>query len=1251
MNQIQQAILEMSGGEFQKLADAYLIEKGFKHINPIGSVVAANKARAGTPDSLFTTSDRKYIFAEYTTQHANLLSKLKGDLDKCLDESKTSIPLDKIERVIFCYTGKLNAEEVDELARICQEKGINLDLFGIESIALELYHEYPGLARDFLGIEIDTGQIVPPKKFISLYNNTFAIPLDLSFHFREEELDRILKALEKEKLVILTGQAGVGKTRLALEASQRFRETHPDYDVLCIFGRHRDLWEDIQVYFRKSGSFLILVDDANRVSRFEYVVDLLLHQREDQQIKVIATVRDYALSKIREEARTLEGFEARLEPFPDEQLKELITNEYGIRNYLYLNRIADIAHGNPRLAVMAAEVVKKKDSLSSIHDASSLYDAYFSSIREDLSKAGADFKDTKLLKVAAVVSFFKAIDCANDEMMSDVENAFNLSPAVFWEASDRLHDLEIVDIYEDEVVRMSDQVLGTYLFYLATFKKGVLDFGALLKHFFPRLKHRLIDSINPVLSAFDSERIIDAMRPHVEQVWMELREAEDEAGLLHLLDVFWFTKRTDILLWVREQIRKLKHEPVEITRISFEKSSEAIPSPSILSILRKFAFVREDEVKIALELLLDYMAKCPSKIPLILRILIDDYGFRLESYLRKFEVQRAVLDMLWSRAENGDPPFLRVFLAIASNHLGTHFENESQDARMILFTRFDVPFTPELASMRAFIWEQLFTLYRNQHLGEEILNVIHNYSTSSLRVTNSDVVRADAKHVLPFLKSVLNPDDYRHCVVMHNYLDLLEKNGVEAPMDLRDRFNNETYRLSEILLSEWGEQRDLELSYEEHEDYRRKRLEKYTEGYTLDDYTRFFAHCLEIKNVLQAGHKEYPLQQSVTNALLLLADRNPDLYVEVLKYYLSFGDPFRIPGYAPVQKLVKHLGYDEALQLLSKVEFQAKQRWLFHLYETLPDDAVNEEQLSHLYDLYRTADIENLPYHLDFLLKYLSLDSQVVARVVSMVLQKAEKEPNAAYALGMLFHTKVAKRLPDLFANDIDLLKQAYLLVEGTRQHSDHDGKVFNLLLDLDPAFIAEYITWKYSNVEHGWLNSHDDHRDYTFIWRRPDYQDVMDKVIDLICRPERDFVHTSYLGTFFRVRKGDSKTTNEVLEKQYPYLLRLIDERNSDLKLMKNLFLVISQFAPERRRQFVERFVQRNKDFEAFKRLQLDPRILSWYGSAVPVLQKCLNYWESLLPLMGTANLLQHKQYIEQHIRKLRSQIESEKKKDFIGY
>src|SRR5690606_27730361 len=134
----------------------------------------------------------------------------------------------------------------------------------------------------------------------------------------------------------------------------------------------------------------------------------------------------------------------------DEEIQELITDEYAITNYHYLEQIANIAKGNPRLAVMAADVASERP-LSSIYDVTGLYDNYFSSIREDLSSEGADPANADLLRAAAIVSFFKAVDRTSDEMMSAIAEAFSMTLADFWEAADQLHEMEVLDMHENEV--------------------------------------------------------------------------------------------------------------------------------------------------------------------------------------------------------------------------------------------------------------------------------------------------------------------------------------------------------------------------------------------------------------------------------------------------------------------------------------------------------------------------------------------------------------------------------------------------------------------------------------------------------------------------------------------------------------------------------------------------------------------------------------------------------------------------------
>ena len=68
VTQIQRTLRQLDGGTFQKLADAYSYRKGYRDINPIGSVIGADKTRKGTPDTFVKQPNGKYIFFEHTTQ-------------------------------------------------------------------------------------------------------------------------------------------------------------------------------------------------------------------------------------------------------------------------------------------------------------------------------------------------------------------------------------------------------------------------------------------------------------------------------------------------------------------------------------------------------------------------------------------------------------------------------------------------------------------------------------------------------------------------------------------------------------------------------------------------------------------------------------------------------------------------------------------------------------------------------------------------------------------------------------------------------------------------------------------------------------------------------------------------------------------------------------------------------------------------------------------------------------------------------
>ncbi|MGB6034083.1 MAG: hypothetical protein WBH55_14750, partial [Bacteroidota bacterium] len=494
--------------------------------------------RHGTPDTYIPTASGGYVFVEYTTQRDALSAKIESDIDNCLDETRTGVSVDKIEKLIYCHTSQLDTKKLEALREKCQAHNVELQILGVDAISLDLYRTYPGVARDYLGVEIDTGQIVTLEEFLAHYESrAVATSLGTLFHFRDDEMSTALAALEGSDIVIVEGATGVGKTRFGIECCSRFVAIHSDYEIRCVFSRGVSVFEDLRVYFSPPGKYVLFVDDANRINRFEYVLDLLREKIENREIKIVATVRDYAKEKV---TKVTDGYggcvELHLKRFSDEEIRGLILDTHSIKNELYQSRVVKISHGNPRLALMAARVASTHGTLQSINDVSLLYDQYYSSVRNEFQ----DIATTEVLKSAGIVAFFRAVDRTNERMMSSIEQVFGVGADVFWSAAERLHQMEILDMYETQVVRFSDQVLATYLFYLAFVKRQVLKFSDLLLAYFPDLREKLIDSLNPVLNAFKSREVIEALRPQVQHVWRLFLENRQLADRLQLVEVFWY---------------------------------------------------------------------------------------------------------------------------------------------------------------------------------------------------------------------------------------------------------------------------------------------------------------------------------------------------------------------------------------------------------------------------------------------------------------------------------------------------------------------------------------------------------------------------------------------------------------------------------------------------------------------------------------------------------------------------------------
>jgi len=1259
-DQIEQALLGMDGGRFQKLGDAYLRKLGHQGVNPLGRSLGSDKVAAGTPDTWIAQPDGKFIFAEYTTTpRGKLPRKLHDDLDKCLDERKTGVPVSEIREIFLVHTSVLSPADERALLEKAEERGVLVTTIGLGPITMDLYEKYPALALEYLGIEVDTGQVLAHDDFIEAYGmNELATPLDTAFTGRESDVESMLATLETGNLVVVSGRAGVGKTRFVLECFRRFTDTHEGWTIRGILNRSRDLFNDLRAHLVPPGKYLVLVDDANRVSGFDYVLQSLHDRKSGIELKVVATVRDYAREKVQQATRPYGGAgEIELTPLTADEIHEIMRTKYGIFNLLFLDRIADIAKGNPRLAMMAGRVAAEENTLASIQDVTSLYDRYYESIRVEL---GGAFGDRTLLRVAGIISFLRVVDKCHSAQMAQISRSFGISADAFWEAAHRLHELELVDMYEDEVVRISDQVLATYLFYLATFvEHGIWDLGILLQEYFPAQRYRLMDAFYGVLNAFDKERIIGQLRPHVQRALREGEAAGDENKILHLIDAFWFTSPTDALVAIKHRLASMEAESrQEPLNLDPQKATGTIPVGSLLHALGRFRHAG-DSRRIALDLLLEYVIKRPSDLPHVLGHLVDRYGFRHTSQMEGFQAEHDVVDALVERMR-GDPDdlFVRIFCVVAKHFLRTRFHVSESNTEEFLRS-YDVKLTAnaDISVLRAKIWKHLFALARGGYRAL-VLGVLHSHAQEPYDVTVSKIVAGDAAHVLPFLESDLDPSGFEDCVLANAYMDLLDRRKVPYPQHLRAQFRGELYVLSELLVPGWD--KHTEVGYENYSAWWNGQIAEHFASASAEDYAQFFAQAVVLVRAAEEG-KASQLRLAAESVLAELSTRRPELFVQVLEEYLAAGNPLRLGRQRLPAALVAQLGPDHTLEILTTHEYSGRRLWLFDFYQVLPAEHINAARLGQLLDLFREAEPGEYPYGWEFLKRYTSIDPQVFVHVAEILVEKAELQPAVGRVFDSLFNSYagLVDELPVLFAGREDLIERGYLLMQFEGPHSDHNGAVFNLLLNVNPGFGAAYVDWIFDrHVDPQSYpttpDPHHEHRRYDFMWRRDDYTSVMEGVVQRVYELETSRIaYRSYISVFFTIygddKEGERSRDPVVLSSQDEFLAALIERRAAEIDFVAWLFETISYFSPKRRGKLLSAFLANNPNVEDFKRLALDPKEWSASGSLVPVYQKRVEVLESFLPLVAGAARLLHRKRIEDEIDEYRMMIEAQKKEDFM--
>lgn len=1243
LTDIKYRIDQLDGGSFQNLCDEYLTCKGYGIGYSLGMKSGTCKTAKGNPDTYFLTENGKYVFVMYTTQKDDFFRKALKDLEKCFDSSKTGLQPQEISEIVYCHTyGRLLPGDIQQLHKFCGDRNSLLTLIGLDELGSDLYLHYPRLAKDFLNISQDTGQVTSMCEFIQAHDaNKMSAPLDTEFLLREEEVKSAKEKLSRSDVLVLSGPAGVGKTRLALRLCEEIA-TKNNYEVLCIKSNGLELYNDLIISIEEGKNYLVFVDDANELTGLHFVLDLLPKTAIGQKHikKVIITVRDYARQQVVKQILNVERPEIlKVGPLKDEEIKKLIEKAFGITNYVYSDRIVAIAEGNARLAILAGKVATETGDLDSIRDATGLYEHYYGKQTEVISNSKTGIAS------AGIMAFFQVLRLENLEQLQPIFDAVNLTEGQFISDLRQLHTLELVDLCHDKAAKISDQSFSNYLIKYVFVDKKIVPLCQMIKDCFFINKEKTISACNILLSVFSDKSVQNYIEEQVNIVWDWLRPETD--NFFSFFRSFYMIRPTETLVLLSELIDSKKPREFDVSSIAFKQGSEKDITDDIINIL--CGFKMHPQLPEAIDLLLLYYQKCPDLFEQFYSAFVSRFGVDKDAVRFGYFTQKTVVEQLCAAMKlNSTDALLILFVRVAEEFLKLSF-SKAEGGRQNTITFYTIPLTPHetVLEYRKKLLQQVYIIYKSGKCHEEIESLLMDYCTGYGEDKNYEIVKHEIKFMLP-LFNLFSSKNLYHCVIAEHIKEISNRAQYDCRNILEPFLESDKYKIYSVLNE--NHRKIFHMEYQEYEEWHKEQIQRMTQQYDLEEFQYFLQICRECLDTFdQKGHLLAFGIECVIDAL----SENQELYINAVSEYLNADTPYNIRTHNILHNLFKMMPPKDIYAFIKSHDFSQKSTWLWDFYVELPTDQISVVWAENL-----LMDIGSIPQHirsspyrpLEEIEKYECVDEDIILKASKVILSHYEESP---FVFGLYFFYMMnpfcvkASEIVAKYKKDISLLEKIYLKCIASSTHEDCDGDFLAEIILNDPNFLYCYLEKMFEES----LLLYGSHNKWVqrlgFIWKNDCFSSHIDLISDYVFEKaeQNGRIYKSVVGQLL-LPKGKTANTEE---KQEKWIHATIEKFYLDKQRIYALFRAIDDHSSSRRRSALEKLLNLNSDYTLFEKLPLEA--LSWggFGSVIPYMQERITYLKSLMPLLSGIKYLKHKQKVEHDIENWNSLIKQEEIRELL--
>lgn len=1235
LQSIENELSAINDTVFQELCDSFLALRNtnYSALSRVGSQNGKQKSTKGTPDTFLLLPNGKYIFVEHSTNISAGLSKLKDDINKCLDSGKTGVPVNQILEIILCMNFNLKTDEIQELTNLLKSTRIALTIYTLDSLSIELHLNHRDLTHQYLGLPLDTGQIVSIEKFIEEYNRAskgISTPIDNTFLHREEELIGLKSAIHSDDFIILTGAPGVGKTKLALEGIKSFLSENIEFQAYCVSYKHHTLLDDLFQHLNSDKDYILFVDDANRIDAFNQITSFYRASRKGK-LKVVITVRDYAFQEIAILCQEFAPKRIDIAKLSDDQITEIIKlKPFEILNPDYHKEIVRIADGNPRIAIMTSLLAKAKQNIYALRDVSDLFENYFSTFIKD----DGELANNLNIKCLGLISFFYTIPYKDKETVKSILAHFEVEYASFIEAIDKLDKFELVEI-QFEHVKIPEQNLSTYFFYKAFIKDGLLSFETLLINYYESNKNRFKDCVIPANNTFGVENVMDKLQPFLKDYWKTVRE--DEEKEFKFLSTFWFYLIDETFAFIYNQIEKLPENTSENYEVSYETNAFSYDRNNLIELIENFFMFHEKELKNAIQLAFEYIRKEPEHLPELIYSIRAKLIFDRDDERYGFKRQSNLFEILLEGLTKKDNLYAKAFYELSRTFLKYQYHHTKGGRHHSFYMyQYQLPNNQFIQRFRTKIWDAVnenYSAYPN-----DSFHFLEDYATVSPDVIKG-IMEFDVPFVLKIIKNHLTTESFDHCKYVQDQIRWFKRHSISNSSfdSLLHSFRNSTYEI--YLKIDWNRLRDKEdYEFENYNEYKSLKEEEIRASFILkskEEVKKF----LEVFSFLQEKAKN---QWNYNNSLDSVIDENYKLNSKIGLALLStvIEDNNRI-NYVPRaifrNQLNSDLAAKEIWQVIEKHDFNLKPHWELSFYDHLDEPLINDTYVSALIDTVGRMQGSDI-IHFDRLKRFLSVEPKLFQIILKRIVDKIDK--GERLSVWMDIFSNQFENLGD----DINLIKKAYLQQDSIQNHFDYKFKGLQNILEIDPSFLIEYIENQYSEDRHRYIANH---KHLGFIWQIDKIEPVLIKVFDLVIEKDLYFGIIEHFcnAFFYDIPEG-------FFERANTFLISYVQENHNNFKKMNTVVDITRHSMKDIFENILLLFISLNQDVEVFSKIQWRGNGGTYSGDTIIGDVEAAE-WRSILSIVDKSNvgikLIPIKKYLSDRIESSLRKGDFERKRRFL--